>query len=160
MRKHLFVFALLIGLLFSCDKNDDIIKPKDRNEALFGQWEYAGIMSDRAVDIDGNGTSNIDLYNTNEIRQCIKDNLTFFASRGEGEKNAYSINENGLSCGEVAAFNTVEQDRYELIENETLRFDNGNDWTIVELTKSKLVVETKDCLEDTEVVITYTFQKS
>lgn len=132
MGKYLFVSAAFIWLLVSCDKGDDSIKPEDWNEALFGQWEYAGIMSDRAVDIDGNGTSNIDLYNTDGIRQCIKDNLTFFASRGAGEKNAYTINENGLSCGEVDAFSNVEEDRYELIDNETLRFENRNDFKIIE----------------------------
>ncbi len=159
MKKYFLISAILFGLLSSCDKNDDTVASGDRNQALFGQWEYAAILSDRAVDIDGNGTSNIDLYNSNEIRQCIKDNLTAFASRGEDEKNAYSINENGLSCGEVDAFNNVEEDRYELIDNETLRFEKRNDFKIIELTKSKLVVESEDFLDDTEVIITYTFTK-
>ena len=120
MRKHLLIFGLLLGLVASCDKDDDNVSIEDRSEALFGQWEFEAIMSNTAVDINGDGTVNIDLYNTNEIRQCLKDNLTFFADRGEGEKDAYSINENGLSCGEVNAFETVESDRYELINNEIL----------------------------------------
>jgi len=159
MRKYLLTFGML-AILVSCDKDDDNISIDNREEALFGQWEYEAIRSNTAVDINGDGTVNVDLFNTNEIRQCLKDNLTFFADRGEGEKDAYSINENGLSCGEVDAFSTVESDRYELINNEILRFDNRNDMTIIEFSQNRLVVEQDDFLDDQDVVITYTFKRS
>ena len=89
---------LLMGILalYSCS-NDDDITMENRNEALYGQWEYEAIESNTAVDINGDGTVNIDLYNTNEIRQCLKDNLTFFASRGEGELNAFDVHSIRLS---------------------------------------------------------------
>jgi len=125
-----------------------------------GQWEYEAIDSNTAVDINGDGTVNVDLFNTNEIRQCLKDNLTFFSSRGPGEKNAFSINENGLSCGEVPAFQNVEDDRYELINNEIIRFDNRSDWIIVEFSNDQLVVDEEDFLDGQDVVITYTFKRS
>ncbi|MCK0192898.1 hypothetical protein [Arenibacter sp. F20364] len=159
MRKYLLTFGML-AVLLSCDKDDDNIGIDNREEALFGQWEYEAIRSNTAVDINGDGTVNVDLFNTNEIRQCLKDNLTFFADRGEGEKDAYSINENGLSCGEVDAFSTVESDRYELINNEILRFDNRNDMTIIEFSQNRLVVEQDDFLDDQDVVITYTLKRS
>mgnify|MGYP000465541557 CR=1 FL=1 len=92
MQKH-FLTIIIVLVLFSCSK-DRNISIDDRNEAILGQWEYEAIDSDTAVDINGDGTVNIDLYNTNEIRQCLKDNLTFFASRGEGELNEFTINEN------------------------------------------------------------------
>ena len=149
----------LMLVIISCN-NDDNVSMDDRNEALFGQWEYEAIMSDTAVDINGDGTVNIDLYNTNEIRQCLKDNLTFFASRGGEEKNAFSINENGLSCGEVNAFETVESDRYELVNDEILRFDTRSDMRIIEFAKNRLVLEQDDFLDDQEVVITYTYRRS
>lgn len=160
MRKHLLIFGILMGLAVSCDKDDDDISLGDRSEALFGQWEFEAIESNTAIDINGDGTVNIDLYNTNEIRQCLKDNLTFFADRGEGEKDAYTINENGLTCGEVPAFNNIEEDSYELINDEILRFDNRNDMTIIEFTKNRLVVEQDDFLDEQDVVITYTFKRS
>jgi hypothetical protein len=147
-------------LLLSCSKNYDFVSLKDRKEALFGQWEYESIESNAAVDINGDGTVNIDLYNTNEIRQCLKDNLTFFASRGEGELNAFTINENGLSCGEVDPYGNVESDKYELINNEILRFENRNDMRILEFTKNRLVLEQDDFLDDQDVVITYTYKRS
>ncbi|TLP81813.1 hypothetical protein [Maribacter sp. ACAM166] len=161
MKKILFGLLLAIAMvIISCNKNDDDISVDDRNEALFGQWEYEAIMSNTAVDINGDGTVNIDLYNTNEIRQCLKDNLTFFASRGGEEKNAFSINENGLSCGEVNAFETVESDNYELVNDEILRFDSRNDMRIIEFENNKLVLEQDDFLDDQEVIITYTYKRS
>lgn len=153
------ILASVVSLSSSCN-NDDNVSMDDRNEALFGQWEYEAIMSDTAVDVNGDGTVNIDLYNTSEIRQCLKDNLTFFASRGGEEKNSFSINENGLSCGEVNAFETVESDRYELVNDEIIRFDNRNEMRIIEFDKNRLVLEQDDFLDDQEVVITYTYKRS
>ena len=157
MEKCLLFMGILA--LYSCS-NDDDITMENRNEALYGQWEYEAIESNTAVDINGDGTVNIDLYNTNEIRQCLKDNLTFFASRGEGELNAFTINENVLSCGEVDPYGNVESDRYELINNEILRFDNRNDMQIMEFTKNRLVLEQDDFLDNQDVVITYTYKRS
>ena len=158
MRNFIFIVIIILSI-FSCNK-EDYVSIEERNEALFGQWEYEAIESNTAVDINGDGTVNIDLYNTNEIRQCLKDNLTFLASRGEGELNAFTINENGLSCGEVDSYSTVESDRYELINNEILRFENRNDMRIIEFTKNRLVLEQDDFLDDQDVVITYTYKRS
>ena len=76
MRKYTITVGVIL-VISSCSKDDDV-SINDRKEALFGQWEYEAIDSDTAVDINGDGTVNIDLYNTNEIRQCLKDNLIFF----------------------------------------------------------------------------------
>ncbi|QLG46576.1 hypothetical protein [Costertonia aggregata] len=161
MKPNIFIFlAFHMLLFFSCKSDDDGVAESDRNQALLGQWEYEAIDSNTAVDINGDGTVNVDLFNTNEIRQCLKDNLTFFSSRGPEEKGAFSINENGLSCGEVPAFQNVEDDRYELIDSRIIRFDNRNDWIIVEFTQNRLVVDQDDFLDDQDVVITYTFKRS
>ncbi|MDF0717752.1 hypothetical protein PY092_16435 [Muricauda sp. 334s03] len=157
MQKH-FLTIIIVLVLFSCSKNRSI-SIDERNEALFGQWEYEAIDSDTAVDINGDGTVNIDLYNTNEIRQCLKDNLTFFTEGPIGEKNEFRLNENGLSCGEVDPYSTVESDKYELINNEILRFENRNDFRIIEFSKNRLVLEQDDFLDDQNVVITYTYKR-
>lgn len=158
MQKH-FLTIIIVLVHFSCSKDRNIVID-DRKEALFGQWEYEAIESDTAIDINGDDTVNIDLYNTNEIRQCLKDNLTFFSEGMTGEKNDFSINENGLSCGEVPAYNNVEDDKYELINNEILRFENRNDMRIIEFTKNRLVLEQDDFLDNQNVVITYTYKRS
>lgn len=161
MKRTYFVFLISIVSLFSsCEKDDDGISPSDRGQALLGQWEYMAITSDRAVDINGDGTVNIDFFNTQEIRQCIKDNLTFFTKRGVGEKGDYSINDNGLACEENGQFTNIEEDRYELIDNTTIRFDIRNEMRIIEMTKSKLVVETDDNLGGEDVIITITYAKN
>ncbi len=158
--KNTFFLVSSMALFFSCNNDDGSVPNSDRGQALLGQWEYQAIMTDRAVDINGDGTSNIDLFNSEEIKQCLKDNLTFFAERGEGEKGAYSINENGLACSENQAFTTIESDSYELINENRIVFDNRNEMKIMELTKNKLIVETRDNLDDKDVLVTYTFTKS
>jgi len=162
MKTNIFIFLAFPMLLFlSCNSDDDSVAESDRKQALFGQWEYEAIDSNTAVDINGDGTVNIDLYNTNEIRQCLKDNLTFFSDGPADEgKDSYTINENGLSCGDVAAFANVEKDQYELINNEILRFDNRDDMTIIEFSQNRLVLEQDDFLDNQDVVITYTFKRS
>ena len=65
-----------------------------------------------------------------------------------------------MSCGEVDAFANVEDDQYELINNEIIHFDNKNDMTIIEFTQNRLIVEQDDFLDDQNVVITYTFKRS
>jgi len=159
MKNKILYLAVLTSLV-ACDKSDDQVTGSNRNQALFGQWEYEAITSDTAVDINGDNTVNVDLYNTNEIRQCIKDNITVFAANVEGAKNVFIINENGLTCGEVNSFSNVEEDTYELIDNEIIRFDNRNDMTIIEFTNTRLVVEQDDFLDNSDVVITYTFKRS
>jgi hypothetical protein len=157
MQKHSLIIGIIL-IQFSCIKDDDI-SIEDRKEALFGQWEYEAIMSNTAVDINGDGTVNKDLYNTNEIRQCLKDNLTFFTEGPIGEKSEFRFNENGLSCGQVDPYSTVESDKYELINNEILRFENRNDMRIIEFTKNRLVLEQDDFLDSQDVVITYTYKR-
>ncbi len=158
--KNTFFLIFSMILFFSCSKDDNSVPDSDRDHALLGQWEYQAIVTDRAVDINGDGTSNIDLFNTQEIKQCLKDNLTFFAERGEGEKGAYNINENGLTCDGNQAFTTIESDSYELINNNRIIFGTRNEMKIMEFTKNKLVVETRDNLDDTDVLVTITFRKS
>ena len=149
-----------ISLLSSCNKDDDSVSASDRGQTLLGQWKYESIMTDKAVDMNGDGTVNIDLFNTQEIRQCIKDNLTFFTERGENEKGDYSINDNGLACEEDGQFTNIEEDRYELINYNTISFDIRNEMRIIELTKTKLLVETNDNLGGENVIVSITYTKN
>jgi len=155
------IFCLVVSLfsIISCNNDDDSVSVSDRGNALLGQWKYSSIMTDRAVDINDDGEVNIDLFNTQEIRQCIKDNLTFFTSQGENEKGDYSINDNGLACTEDGPFVNIEEDRFELINNSTINFDSRNDMRIIELSTTKLVVETNDRLGGEDVIVTITYTK-
>lgn len=162
MKRDGIVFLIFLALsIISCNDDDGSISRSERDQALLGQWEYKAIITDRAVDINGDGEFNIDLFNTQEIRQCLKDNLIFFSERGVGEKGAYSVNENGLACEDGLEFSTIEEDSYELVnENSVIQFDTRNEMRILQLTKEKLVIDTNDNLGGTEVVVTITFKKS
>ena len=161
MKLKAIIFLVLPLLLFtSCKNDDDAVAESDRGQALLGQWEYQSIITDKAVDINGDGTVNIDLFNTQEMRQCIKDNLTFFTEMGTNGSGVYSINENGLACDEQDPFSTVEEDTYELLNNSTIQFAVRNEMRILELSKTKLVVETNDNLGDEDVIVTIAFKKS
>ena len=161
MKVSTIIFLVfLVLLLFSCNNDDDSVDEGDRSQALLGQWEYESIMTDTAVDINGDGTVNIDLFNTQEIRQCIKDNLTFFTEMEIKGAGAYAINENGLACDDQDPFSTIDDDNYELFNNTTIRFDNRNEMRIIELTKTKLVVEMDDNLGNEDVVVTISYNKS
>jgi len=161
MKLNAIIFLVLpLLLLSSCNNDDDAVAESDRDQALLGQWGYQSIVTDKAVDINGDGTVNIDLFNTQEIRQCIKDNLTFFTERGVGEKGDYSINDNGLACEEDGQFTNIEEDRYELIDNRIIRFDVRNEMRIIELSKNRLVIETNDNLGNENVIVTITYTKS
>lgn len=153
-------FLIPILLIFAaCGKDDDKVMDSDRAETLLGQWKYEAITSDRAVDVNGDGTVNIDLFNTQEIRQCLKDNLTFFTEMDIAGAGDYSINENGLACDDQDPFLNIEEDNYRLENNSTIKFDNRNEMRISELTKSKLVIETDDYLGGEDVVVTITYKK-
>ena len=83
-----YKYLFIIGVLFiagSCNKDHDSVSEDNRSEALFGQWECEGIDSNTDVDINRDSTVNVDLFNTNEIRQCLKDNL-IFSALGDLEK--------------------------------------------------------------------------
>lgn len=161
MKKIGFYIVSLIALvLVSCNKNDDSVPLAERSNALLGQWEYEAIMTDRAVDINGDGTVNIDLFNSQEVDQCIKDNLTFFTEMGFKGKGVYAINENGLACNSENPFLTLEEHAYELVDNSIIRFETRNEMRIQELTKTRLIIETNENLGGEEVITAITFRKS
>lgn len=158
--KAIKLFAVLgaLSIFSSCQKNDDVSE-SERGKALLGQWEYQAIVSDKAIDINGDGTVNIDLYNTQEMQQCIKDNLTFFTEMGTVGSGTYAISENALACDQHDPYSTVEEDNYTLVNNSIIQFEVRNEMRIIELTKSKLVIETNDNLDDQDVVVTITYKK-
>ena len=147
--------------MISCSKDKDDVAVSDRAEALLGQWEYESIMTDHAVDINGDGISNIDLFNTQEIKQCKKDDLTFFNQDGPSGKDEYLMTENALACENNDPFSILEEDFYQLLDdNNTISFEKRNEMRIVELTNKKLVVETDNVINEQNIIITITYKRS
>ncbi|MGB3145526.1 MAG: hypothetical protein WBB24_15620, partial [Maribacter sp.] len=111
MKNSYFVTVMSIFLTLSaCRKDDNEVVGSDRGQALLGQWEYDAIETDRAVDLNGDNISNIDLFNTQEISQCIKDNVTTFTENGPSGKPEYNVTENNLACDDNNPFSLVEVD--------------------------------------------------
>lgn len=159
LKNNFFITCILLLYLVACNKDDDSVVGTDRAKALLGQWKYIAITTDRAVDINGDGVVNIDLFNTQELRPCLKDNITSFSDRGKNEKGAYVLNDNGLACTEDGQFANIEQDSYEITNNSVIQFDVRNEMRIVEMTKNRLVVDTDDNLGGEQVVVTITFSR-
>ncbi|SNZ01299.1 hypothetical protein [Flagellimonas pacifica] len=157
---HLFFLIIPTLLFLSCKSDDDSVPKSSRDQALLGQWDYEAIVSDRAVDLNGDNISNIDLLGTQEIRQCEKDNITTFTDSGPSNKPEYNVTESNLACDDNGPFSFVEEDFWSLTSNNTvIGFENRSPFRIIELSKNKLIVETDDEFEGLEYVITITYKK-
>ncbi|HDZ13499.1 hypothetical protein LCGC14_0529520 [marine sediment metagenome] len=161
MKQRNTFFSLLIMLLFfSCSNDDNSVRESDRSQALLGQWEYESIVSDRAVDLNGDKNSNIDLFNTQELSQCVKDNITTYTEIGPSDKPEYSVTENNLACDDNNPFSFVEEDFWSLTDNNsTISFENREPFRIIDLTKNKLTVESDDMFEGLEYIVTITYKR-
>lgn len=161
MKKEIFIIFLLITLLsISCKKSDDSVPLDDRSKALLGQWEYEAIMTDRAVDLNGDNTSNIDLFNTQELAQCVKDNVTTFTENGPSGKPEYNVTENNLACNDNNPFSIVEEDFWVLTNNNgTIIFEEREPFRIIELTNNRLSVESDHTFDGLAYIMTITYKR-
>lgn len=159
-KRILFFMLLVIPILLVCCNTDDDVAISDRNTAILGQWEYEAIMTDRAVDLNGDNISNIDLFNTQELAQCLKDNITRFTESGPSDKPEYNVTENNLACNDSTPFSFVEEDFWTLTNNNTIiSFENRESFRIIELTNKKLTVESNDSFDGQDYIMTITYRK-
>lgn len=163
MKKVLQILA--IGLVTVSCSNDDGIDPQDREKALIGQWEYLSITSDRPVDLNGDGQTATDLFNSQEIKQCLKDNLTIFSDTFSFIDGAnFSVLKNQLTCEEDSEESQfVERDVWMLSSdnrNITIQ-DRGEIWQINELTDNRLEVSYQQLdFNDNTFILTVRYKKS
>ena len=156
----LFTACAILALLSSCNKDDDDISIENRQTAILGQWEYESIMSDRAVDLNGDNISNIDLLGTQELKQCEKDNVTTFTNSGPSNKPEFNVTENNLACDNNEPFSFVEEDFWTLTNSNTIiSFENKDLFRIIELSKNKLIVETDAISDGLNYVKTIVYRK-
>ncbi|NNE78503.1 MAG: hypothetical protein HKN31_15680 [Pricia sp.] len=161
MKRFYFVAVVSIFMILSsCNKDDDGVAISDRSTALLGQWEYTAITTDRAVDLNGDNISNIDLFGTQELPQCSKDNITTYTESGPSNKPEYNVTENNLACDDNNPFSFVEEDFWSLNNNNSvISFENREPFRIVELTNTKLIIESDDTFEDMEYVLTISYKR-
>lgn len=155
-----YLLIPLTLLFVCCSKDDGTVSGSDRAKTLLGQWEYQSIVSDRAVDLNGDNISNIDLFNTQELRQCLKDNITTYTKDGPSGKPEYNVTENNLACDDNSPFSFVEEDFWTLTDNNsTILFEERDSFRIVDLTKNKIVVESDDVFEGMPYTVTITYKR-
>lgn len=158
--KNYFITVVSIFLILSSCNNDDGVAVSDRSKALLGQWEYTAITTDRAVDLNGDNVSNIDLFGTQELPQCAKDNITTYTENGPSNKPEYNVTENNLACDDNNPFSFVEEDFWTLTDNNSvISFENRESFRIIELTNKKLKVESDDSFDGQEYIMTITYRK-
>ena len=80
MKTLLFICCIVL-LLFSCKKDN---KSKTRTELLTnGSWHVTAYTVDPAIDFDGDGTEETNVYAV--MDECITDDRTTFFANGTGE---------------------------------------------------------------------------
>lgn len=103
---------------------------------------------------------NIDLFNTQELPQCIKGNITTFTEDGPSGKPEFYVTENNLACDDNSPFSFVEEDFWTLKNNNTtITFENRESFRIVQFTNNKLVVESDGTSDGQDYILTITYRR-
>ena len=115
--------------LFSCSKDDD----KSKTELITsGTWKITAFTSNPAVDWDGDGDTETDIYGSMEA--CEKDNITTFKSDGTAQDD-----EGATKCDsddpQITSF------EWSFTNNESKIMIDGYEYTIVELNSTTLKIK-------------------
>ena len=162
--KNISLAAVALLALSACSSDEDeneLIDITTPDKAILnGQWEYSSITANPAVDVNGDGVANVDLYNTNEIPACKLDNAYFFYDYAD-EGKTFAINEMDISCGDTPVFNTVERGSYYYNEaKQIIELSNGENWKILKADKTDLVVEVELSFNDKNTtLVTMSFKR-
>ena len=146
MLKLLILTCSITLILPACKKDD---KSKTRTELLTsGSWHVTGYTVDPAIDWDGDGTEESDIYAIME--QCIKDDHTTFTADGTGE-----LDEGPTKCNDNDP--QVTPLEWSLDQSEEQLTVEGTDYLIQSLTESQLVVKEIEVISAVTVTHTVTF---
>lgn len=146
MRKLIILTCFLALILPSCKKDK---KSKTRTELLTsGSWHVTAYIVDPAIDWDGDGTKESDIYAIME--PCVKDNRTTFTTDGKGQ-----LDEGATRCNSDDP--QVTSIVWSFDEREELLKVQGTDYLIESLTESELVVKEIQVISAVTVTHTVTF---
>lgn len=136
--------AIILCFLFialSCKKDE---KSKTKPELLTnGSWHVTAYTVDPAVDWDGDGTDETNVYAIME--SCIKDDRTTFVTGGTGE-----LDEGASKCDDSDP-QTIPL-TWALDQNETKLTVQGDEYLIETLTETQMVIKQIEV----ESTVTYT----
>ena len=145
MKTLLFICCIVL-LLFSCKKDN---KSKTRTELLTnGSWHVTAYTVDPAIDFDGDGTEETNVYAV--MDECITDDRTTFFANGTGE-----LDEGATKCSAndpqtVAITWTFDQ------SEEKLQVQ-GIEYLIESITENQLVLKEIEAISALTVTHLVTF---
>ncbi len=143
----LLIFTCCVALILpACEKDD---KSKTRTELLTsGSWHVTAYTVDPAIDWDGDGTDESNIYAIME--QCIKDDYTTFTADGKGE-----LDEGPTKCNDNDP--QVTPLEWSFDQSEEQLTVQGTDYLIESLTESQLVVKEIEVISAVTVTHIVTF---
>lgn len=144
---NLMIFICCFALILPACKKDK--KSKTRTELLTsGSWHVTAYTVDPAIDWDGDGTEESNVYAIME--QCIKDDRTTFTADGKGE-----LDEGATRCNSNDP--QVTPLVWSFDQSEELLKVQGTDYIIESLTESQLIVKDIQVISAVTVTHTVTF---
>lgn len=145
MKTSIFICCGVL-LLFSCKKDD---KSKTRTELLTnGSWHVTAYTVDPAIDFDGDGTDETNVYAV--MDECITDDRTTFFANGSGE----------LDEGPTKCSNTDPQTvplTWSFDDTEQKLQVEGIEYLIESLTENQLVLKEIEVISAVTVTHLITF---
>jgi hypothetical protein len=144
--KGIYTFCVLMFFLLAC-KKEKIAKTK--TELLTSaSWHVINYIIDPAVDWDGDGAEEMDVYTT--MQPCLKDDFSTFFTDGKGE-----IDEGPTKCNtggpQKIPFN------WEFFQGDSLLKVQGIIYHLETLTENQLVVKEIEAISTTTYIHTVTF---
>ena len=133
-------------LLFSCKKDSE---SKTKSELLTtGSWHVSAYTVDPAIDFDGDGTDETNVYAV--MDQCIKDDHTTFFTDGTAE-----LDEGATRCN--SSDPQTMQLSWSIDKDETQLEVQGIQYLIESLSESQMVLKEIEAISAITVTHTVTF---
>jgi hypothetical protein len=146
MKTILATICIAMGL-FACKKDSE---PPQTKKALLtkGAWHVSAYTVDPAIDFDGDGTDETNVYAV--MDECIKDDHTTFFTDGKAE-----LDEGATKCN--ASDPQTMSLTWSMNQDETQLQVQGIEYMIESLTESTMVLKEIEVISAVTVTHTVTF---
>ena len=152
--------VFFVGLaVVSCSSDDESGSEYDKHTgglSIIGfQWQYQAITANPAVDVNGDGKTNVDLFNTGEFEDhYLQYEYGFRENPEEGTIYQISDFEAFSNGGEwiVESGTFVFDD-----ETDTITLSNGEVWKVIKRKGKEFIIETDRTYNGVDTTLTITF---
>ena len=157
--KNIVIAAVALIALSACSSDDEPVSEYDKQTgglSIIGfQWQYQAITANPAVDVNGDGKTNVDLFNTGEFEDSkLQLEYGFGENPGEGLTYVITDMESFLNGGEwIVESGTFEFDD----ETDTITMSNGEVWKVLKRKGKEFVIETERTYNGVNTTLTITF---